>query len=111
MFINITDLHKGPKVMDLSLLLNMYLPAKKWAPELAKEIISEYSNKVKLSTNEKYLLLAQLCFPRRFWLYAYRYFKSDDGLGELTEKFKNYLYESYWQEKCLEELENWMLGE
>jgi len=111
MFLHATSCIKGPMIMDLSLLLCMCLPKHKWDWELAKDIIMEYQKKVQLNMNEKYMLLAQLYFPRRFWMYSYRYFKGDGELNNITEKLKKYLYETYWQDKCLNKLENWMLEE
>ncbi len=106
-----TDWQRGPAVLDLSLLLKMYLPLKEWNWEEAKEVIGRYQKKSPLSFSEKYLLLALLSFPGRFWVYAQQYFSEQDNSTMLAEKLKNYLYEFSWQERCLAKLEEWLWEE
>jgi CotS family spore coat protein len=109
--LNTTHWQKGAKILDLTLLLSMYLPLKQWEWELGREILVKYQQKISLCTKEKLLLLAQLSFPRRFWVYTYQYLHGKEDIFQLTEKFKQYLYEMiYCQNKCLKKLEKWLLG-
>ena len=106
-----TDWQRGPAILDLSLLLKMYLPLEEWNWEVAKEAIVRYQKKSPLSLGEKYLLVALLSFPGRFWGYAQQYFSEPDNSLLLVEKLKNYLYELPWQERCLAKLEGWLWEE
>jgi CotS family spore coat protein len=110
-FLETTYSQKGFSIQDLSLFLKMYLPVKKWDVELAKKILTHYQEKVVLSNKEKQMLLAQLSFPGRYCFYAEQYFNGGDDVDILIGKLKNYLYEVYWQDCCLEELRKWLLGE
>ncbi len=110
-FLDITMGGMGPQVMDFSLLLNSYLPFHRWNFQLTKELICQYHKYNPLDQKARHLLLAQLRFPRRFWLYSYQYFAGQLDSSVLVPKLKKYILECYWRDMCLDQLENWLLGE
>jgi hypothetical protein len=110
-FLQTTCSQQGFSIQDLILFLKMYLPYKKWDSELAKNILTHYQEKVVLNSWEKQMFLAQLSFPGRYCFYAEQYFHGGEDVDVLISQLKNYLYEIYWQDSCLEELGKWLLGE
>lgn len=108
MFLNTTYVPIGLQVYDLSLFLKMYLPLKKWDKDFLREMLTCYGETITLHHKEKQLLLALLLFPSRFCLYAQQYFSDALDPEVLVTKVKNLFSESYWQERCVEDLEKWL---
>ncbi|QNB47389.1 hypothetical protein BR63_14480 [Thermanaerosceptrum fracticalcis] len=110
-FLDITKWNTGPQAMDFSLLLNSYLPLHRWDLDLIKDLITQYHQENPLDQKARHLLLAQLRFPRRYWLYSHQYFSGQLSSDDLTPKLKRYILECYWRDICLDQLENWLIGE
>lgn len=101
-FLDLTRWTKGPRMMDLALFLNSYMPLHQWNLALLLDIMQQYQRDEGLNHQEKHLLVALLRFPSRFWLYARQYFCGDRTPHELAEKLKNYRYECCERDKCLD---------
>jgi len=110
-FLNIANCPQGLPIHDLSLLMKMYLPHRQWDKEFALKLLTCYQEKSTLNNQEKHLLLAQLSFPARFCIFTEKYLHGTREVTELAADFKKYLYESFWQDRCLEQLENYLWGE
>lgn len=110
-FTNLTRWKEGPATMDLALFLNSYMPLFRWDSDLMREILREYQVNMVLGDYDKHLLMAQLRFPNRYWLYVYKYLKGDGEPEELTHKLKIYLAEYQWRDRCLDQMHSWLWEE
>ena len=110
-FLDITNGNTGPQVLDLSLLLNSYLPLHRWDFNMSKELIAQYHQENPLDEKARFFLLAELRFPRRYWFYSRQYFNGQLSSEELAPRLKSYILECYWRDNCLDQLENWLIGE
>lgn len=110
-FLDVANWSTGPQVLDLSLLINSYLPLHRWDLDLSKELIVQYHRENPLDQKARFFLLAQLRFPRRYWLYSRQYFSGQLSSDELAPRLKSYILECYWRDNCLDQLENWLIGE
>ncbi len=111
LFLNLSKWGFGPGVMDISLFLNSYMPLHKWDMKLLRELIEQYIKHKTLAIEERHLLLAQLRFPSRYWLYVYQYCNDQEKAPVLAEKLKSYLQECYWRDLCLDNIEGWLRKE
>lgn len=107
-FTNLLKWSKGPKILDLVLLLNSYMPLLKWNSQAFKNILKTYKEETILTKQDEQVLLALLRFPGRFWFYAYQYFVDFVEEKVLSEKFKKYIREYYWRDQCLNTVETWL---
>lgn len=109
-----SDLHRigfGPRVMDLALLLKTFMPLYVWNQKILKEAIEVYQKTEKLSFDERHVLIAQLRFPGRYWLYALWYLRGSKNSQELALLLKNYILEWNKRDKSLDAVQTWLLGE
>lgn len=107
------DLHRisfGSRINDLAMFLNSFMPAFGWDIRILVNVINNYKGNQDLSTAERHILIAQLRFPSRFWLYAYQYLHGVVSVP-LENLLKEYIFEWRLRDKALDEVESWLLGE
>lgn len=109
-----SDMHRigfGPRVKDLALLLNSFMPIHAWNMQILKEAIEKYQEERKLSPDERHILIAQLRFPGRYWLYALQYLSGEKESQPLEVLLKDYILEWRLRDKSLDAIQTWLLGE
>lgn len=111
LFLDLTQITYGPIINDFALLTKSYMPAFAWDISCLKRLIREYDKRNPLNDFEKHFLLAQLRFPSRYWLYAYRYFSKNGNTLDLTKRLKVYIKDYAKRDLCLDYLEKWLWGE
>ncbi|MFY9174480.1 MAG: hypothetical protein WAO24_03945 [Peptococcia bacterium] len=100
----------GPKPLDLAAFLRNYLSLHNWDPDLAYRLIKLYEEQNPLQMTEKYLLLALIRYPARFWLYSCQYQRQERSVAELTEKLTELIREIHLRDSCLDKLESLLSG-
>ncbi|PKM89096.1 MAG: hypothetical protein CVU87_06045 [Firmicutes bacterium HGW-Firmicutes-12] len=101
----------GPVIMDIILFLNSFLSKHKWDVVLFRKLLNTYEEHNSLNQQDKHFLLGLLRFPYRLWLYAYQYNNHVQSVPELTQKLELYMYESYYRDRCLDDMDSWLWGD
>lgn len=85
--INIVDFDnciQDIKIYDLTRFLEVVLIRNRWSWELARGALRNYGQIINLTDDDLKIALSLLCFPRRFWVVAKRYYRDNKDWDQKT---------------------------